>query len=103
MNYVNEGFVRYVLEPVELLTRQRMLCEAYLEQGLVVTDIDKLRRNYMYTWQFPMCTPVSRVYLCHEYTCVTCTSGSSLCVHPCHVYTCVTNTPVSHVHLAVPY
>jgi len=31
-----------------------MWCEAYLEQGLVVTDIEKLRRNYMYTWQFPI-------------------------------------------------
>jgi len=25
-----------------------------LEQGLVVTDIEKLRYNYMYTWQFPL-------------------------------------------------
>jgi len=30
------------------------VCEAYLEQGLVVTDVNKLRRNYMYTWQFPV-------------------------------------------------
>jgi len=29
-------------------------CEAYLEQGLVVTDTAKLGRNYMYTWQFPL-------------------------------------------------
>jgi len=29
-----------------------MLCEAYLEQGLVVTDIGKLRRNYMFSCQF---------------------------------------------------
>jgi len=29
-------------------------CEAYLEQGLVVRDVDKLRRNYVYTWQFPL-------------------------------------------------
>ena len=31
-----------------------MMCTAYLEQGLVVTDIEKLRRNYMYSCQFTL-------------------------------------------------
>ena len=29
-----------------------MSCSAYLEQGLVVTDVGKLRLNYMYSGQF---------------------------------------------------
>jgi len=47
-----------------------MLCEAYLEQGLVVTDISKLRRNYMYSCQFALdvvsLLPTDLLYL-HSY------------------------------------
>ena len=46
-----------------------ILCEAYLEQGLVVTDTDKLRRNYVYTWQFAIdivsLLPTDLLYLSH--------------------------------------